>query len=57
MCYATKWECIHTKLSLEIWVNEIGIKSFGSGYKLADLSDESITYAIGGSIPFRIEYQ
>ena len=32
---------LNTQLLLKIWVREIGIKSFGLGYKLVDLSDES----------------
>jgi len=45
-----------TRLSLEIWVKEIGIKSFGLGYKLADLSDASITYATGESVQVCFDY-
>jgi acyl-CoA thioester hydrolase len=48
---------LNTRLSLEIWVKEIGIKSFGLGYKLVDLSDESITYAKGESVQVCYDYR
>jgi acyl-CoA thioesterase FadM len=41
---------------LEIWVKDIGSKSFGLGYRLADLADESITYATGESIQVCFDY-
>jgi acyl-CoA thioester hydrolase len=47
---------LNTQLLLEIWVKEIGIKSFGLGYKLVDLSDESITYAKGESVQVCFDY-
>jgi len=47
---------LDTQLSLEIWVKEIGIKSFGLGYKLVDLSDASITYATGESVQVCFDY-
>lgn len=47
---------LNTKLSLEIWVKEIGIKSFGLSYKLVDLSDESIIYAKGESVQVCYDY-
>ena len=47
---------LNTRLSLEIWVRKIGIKSFGLGYKLVDLSDESITYAKGESVQVCFDY-
>jgi acyl-CoA thioester hydrolase len=47
---------LETQLSLEIWVKEIGIKSFGLVYKLVDLSDTSITYATGESVQVCFDY-
>jgi acyl-CoA thioesterase FadM len=47
---------LDTQLSIEIWVKEIGIKSFGLGYKLADLADASITYATGKSVQVCFDY-
>ena len=48
---------LNTQLLLEIWVKEIGIKSFGLGYKLeVDLPDESITYAKGESVQVFYDY-
>jgi acyl-CoA thioester hydrolase len=44
-------------LSLEIWVKEIGIKSFGLGYKLVDLSDESTVFAFGESVQVCFDYE
>ena len=46
----------NTQLSVEIWVKDIGSKSFALGYKLADLSDESITYATGESVQVCFDY-
>ncbi len=47
---------LNTQLSLEIWVREIGIKSFGLCYKLVGLSDEAITYAKGESVQVCFDY-
>jgi len=47
---------LNIQLSVEIWVKEIGIKSFGLGYNLVDLSDESITYAKGESVQVCFDY-
>jgi acyl-CoA thioester hydrolase len=47
---------INTQLLLEIWVKDIGSKSFGLGYRLADLADESIKYATGESIQVCFDY-
>ena len=47
---------LNTQLSLEMWVKEIGIKSFGLGYKLVDLSDESTIYAKGESVQVCFDY-
>ncbi len=48
---------LDTQLSLEIWVKEIGIKSFGLGYRLADVPDASITYATGESVQVCFDYE
>jgi len=47
---------LNTQLSLEICVKNIGRKSFGLGYKLVDLSDESIIYAKGESVQVCYDY-
>jgi acyl-CoA thioester hydrolase len=47
---------LNTRLSLEIWVKEIGIKSFELGYKLSDMSDASIVYATGESVQVCFDY-
>jgi acyl-CoA thioester hydrolase len=47
---------LDTQLSLEMWVTEIGNKSFGLGYKLADFTDESIIYAKGNSVQVCFDY-
>ncbi len=47
---------LNTQLSLEMWVREIGNKSFGLGYNLADFTDASITYAKGESVQVCYDY-
>ena len=47
---------LNTQLFLEMWVNKIGLKSFGLSYKLVDLSDESIIYAKGESVQVCFDY-
>jgi len=47
---------LNTQLLLKIWVTEIGIKSFGLGYKLVDLLDESTAYAKGESVQVCFDY-
>ena len=47
---------LNTQLSLEMWVKEIGNKSFGLGYNLADFTDASITYAKGESVQVCYDY-
>jgi acyl-CoA thioester hydrolase len=47
---------LNTQPSLEIWVKEIGIKSFGLGYKLVDSLDASIVYAAGESVQVCFDY-
>jgi acyl-CoA thioester hydrolase len=47
---------LNTRVLLEIWVKDIGSKSFGLGYKLLDLSNASITYAKGASVQVFYDY-
>ena len=47
---------LNTRLSIEIWVKEIGMKSFGLGYKLVDFSDASTIYAKGESVQVCYDY-
>jgi acyl-CoA thioester hydrolase len=47
---------LDTRLSLEMWVKEIGKKSFGLGYSLVDSTDPSIKYAKGESVQVCFDY-
>ncbi len=47
---------LNAQVSVEIWVTEIGMKSFGLGYKLVDVSDASIAYAKGESVQVCYDY-
>jgi acyl-CoA thioester hydrolase len=47
---------LDTLLSLEMWVKEIGNKSFALGYHLADATDPSISYAKGESVQVCFDY-
>jgi acyl-CoA thioester hydrolase len=47
---------LDNRLSLEIWVKEIGKKSFGLGYSLMDSTDASIIYAKGESVQVCFDY-
>jgi acyl-CoA thioester hydrolase len=42
---------------LQMWVKNIGTKSFSFEYRLVDLSDESMVYATGKSIQVCYDYQ
>ena len=44
------------RLTLQMWVNSIGKKSFGYGYKLVERSDESVIFALGESIQVCYDY-
>lgn len=48
---------LNTRLSLEMWVKEVGNKSFELGYCLVDLTDASITYAKGESVQVCFDYE
>jgi acyl-CoA thioester hydrolase len=47
---------LDTRLSLEMWVKEIGTKSFELGYRLVDLADALMTYAKGESVQVCFDY-
>jgi len=47
---------LDNRLSLEMWVKEIGKKSFGLGYSLVDSTDASIIYAKGESVQVCFDY-
>jgi len=47
---------LDNRLSLEMWVKEIGKKSFGLGYRLVDSADESVIYAKGESVQVCFDY-
>lgn len=42
---------------LQMWVRDIGTKSFSFGYKLVDLSNESIVFATGESVQVCYDYK
>ena len=42
---------------LQMWVKNIGTKSFSFEYRLVDLSDEAMVYATGKSIQVCYDYQ
>ena len=45
------------KVTLQMWVKDIGIKSFAFEYKLVHQSDESIVYATGESVQVCYDYK
>jgi len=47
---------LNTLLSLEMWVKEIGNKSFALDYNLVDFKDPSISYAKGESVQVCFDY-
>jgi acyl-CoA thioester hydrolase len=55
-CDYLKPVTLTTQLSIEIWVKDIGDKSFRLGYKLVDWSDKSIVYAKGESVQVFYDY-
>ena len=56
-CDYLKAVTLNTQLSIEIWVKDIGSKSFGLVYKLVDWSDKSIVYAKGESVQVFYDYR
>jgi acyl-CoA thioester hydrolase len=47
---------LNTKLLLLMWVSNMGKKSFSLGYKITDLSDESVIYATGQTVQVCFDY-
>ncbi|MGW8325925.1 MAG: acyl-CoA thioesterase [Desulfobacterales bacterium] len=45
------------RVILQMWVKDIGTKSFSFEYRLVDLSDEAMVYATGKSIQVCYDYQ
>jgi len=45
------------RVILQMWVKDIGTKSFSFEYRLVDFSDESMVYATGKSIQVCYDYQ
>ena len=45
------------KVTLQMWVKDIGTKSFAFEYKLVHQSDESIVYATGESVQVCYDYK
>jgi acyl-CoA thioester hydrolase len=48
---------LNSLVSLEMWVKEIGNKSFVLAYRLADQTDESATFATGESVQVCFDYE
>jgi len=48
---------LNDKLTLQIWINEIGGKSFEFRYQLIDSTDSSIIFATGESVQVCFDYQ
>lgn len=48
---------INDRLTLQLWVSKIGIKSFNLSYKVIDFEDESVVYATGESIQVWFDYK
>lgn len=46
-----------SQVSLEMWVKEIGNKSFILAYRLTDLTDESVAFATGESVQVCFDYE
>ena len=44
------------RVKLQMWVQNIGTKSFGFGYMLVDVADNTIVYATGESIQVCYDY-
>ena len=44
------------RVKLQMWVQNIGTKSFGFGYKLVDVADDARVYAAGESIQVCYDY-
>ena len=44
------------RVKLQMWVQNIGTKSFGFGYMLVDVADNAIVYATGESIQVCYDY-
>jgi acyl-CoA thioester hydrolase len=45
------------RVILQMWVKNIGAKSFDYGYKLVDRSNESVVYATGESVQVCYDYK
>jgi acyl-CoA thioester hydrolase len=45
------------RVTLQMWVKDIGTKSFSFEYRLVDFSDEAMVYATGKSIQVCYDYQ
>ena len=47
---------MNDRVTLQMWVLDIGTKSFSFGYKLVDLFNESMVYATGESVQVCYDY-
>ena len=47
---------LENQLTLHMWINQIGTKSFGFQYQLVDRSAETIVYATGESVQVLFDY-
>ena len=55
-CDYIKPVMLENRLTLRMWVNQIGSKSFGFQYELVDRSDGSVVYATGASVQVFFDY-
>ena len=55
-CHYLKPIQLEDRLSLTIWVKEIGTKSFKLGYQLTNADNDSIVYAHGESVQVCYDY-
>ncbi|HHC24050.1 MAG TPA: acyl-CoA thioesterase [Desulfobacterales bacterium] len=48
---------LDSRLSLRMWVSEVGRKRFNLKYRLIDMTDESVIYATGESVQVCFDYR
>lgn len=56
-CDYRKPVMLNSRLSLQIWVSEIGRKRFDLKYKLVDTGDDAVVYATGESVQVCFDYK
>jgi len=48
---------LNDRITLQMWVTDVGNKSFNFGYKLMDRSDDSVVFATGESVQVCYDYR